>query len=232
MFAFHCASGVLATILVETFSSLQILGFLPKRCSWTRALEGKLSWVRGTVLVCTLMTYHNQILFISISTFTTSHSDDNRIEAMEVNKDEAIRCLDISLKYLDAGNIPSARKFCLKSISLFETPRARKLLEQLDNMTSSAKNNAESNDSLKSQTENGTSATGVKHRKVNGTAGGMGGDKREYTQDQAAVVKRVRSCKATAYYEVLAVKKECDDSDIKKAYRKVSYWTSLEFNSG
>jgi len=143
---------------------------------------------------------------------------------MEVNKDEAIRCLDISSKYLDAGNISSARKFCLKSISLFETPQARKLLDQLDNMTSSAKNNVES----KSSAEKGPSATGMRHRQVNGTAGGMGGDKREYTQDQAAVVKRVRSCKATAYYEVLAVKKECDDSDIKKAYRKVMFWTPLE----
>ena len=145
---------------------------------------------------------------------------------MEVNKDEAIRCLEISSKHLDAGNIPSARKFCLKSISLFETPEARQLLDQIDDMTSSSstKDNAESTDSLKSQTEKGSSATGMKHRKVNGTAGGMGGEKREYTREQATVVKRVRSCKATAYYEVLAVKEDCDDSDIKKAYRKVFYF--------
>jgi DnaJ family protein B protein 12 len=144
---------------------------------------------------------------------------------MEVNKDEAIRCLDISLKHLDAGNIPSARKFCLKSISLFETPRARKLLDQIDDVVSSspAKNNSESKNPSKSPTEERTSATGVKHRQVNGTAGGMGGEKRDYTKEQAAVVKRVRSCKVTAYYEILAVKKDCDDSDIKKAYRKVRF---------
>jgi DnaJ family protein B protein 12 len=151
---------------------------------------------------------------------------------MEVNKDEAIRCLDISLKHLDAGNIPSARKFCLKSISLFETPKARTLLDQIDDMTasSSTKNNTEPKDPLKSQGEGG-STSGVRHRQVNGTAGGMGGEKREYTKDQAAVVKRVRSCKVTAYYEILAVKKGCDDSDIKKAYRKVVSLTPLEFNS-
>ena len=139
---------------------------------------------------------------------------------MEVNKDEAIRSLDISLKHLNAGNIPSARKFCVKSISLFETPQARKLLERIDDMVSSSstKNDAERKGSPKSPVEEGTFSAGSK---VNGTAGGMGGDKREYTQEQAAVVKRVRSCKATAYYEILAVQKGCDDSDVKKAYRKV-----------
>jgi DnaJ family protein B protein 12 len=144
---------------------------------------------------------------------------------MDVNKDEAIRCLDISLKHLDAGNISSARKFCLKSISLFETPRARKLLDRIDDMaSSSSKNDAEPTGSSKSQSEEGTPAAGLKHRKGNGTAGGMGGEKREYTPEQAAVVKRVRSCKITAYYEILSVKKDCDDPEIKKAYRKVMFF--------
>jgi DnaJ family protein B protein 12 len=49
----------------------------------------------------------------------------------------------------------------------------------------------------------------------------MGGEKREYTPEQHAVVKRVRACKVTAYYEILEVKKECNEGDIKKAYRKV-----------
>jgi preprotein translocase subunit Sec63 len=37
------------------------------------------------------------------------------------------------------------------------------------------------------------------------------------------VVKRVRACKVTEYYEILAVKRECDEADVKKAYRKVSH---------
>jgi len=35
------------------------------------------------------------------------------------------------------------------------------------------------------------------------------------------VVKRVRACKVTEYYEILAVERECEEADIKKAYRKV-----------
>ena len=55
----------------------------------------------------------------------------------------------------------------------------------------------------------------------NGTARGSGGEKRDYTPEQEAVVKRVRSCKITEYYEILSVKKECEEAEVKKAYRKV-----------
>ena len=147
---------------------------------------------------------------------------------MEVNKDEAIRCLAISQKHLEAGNFPSARKFCLKSISLYETPEARKLLDRIDGLASRPSSSSKTESTSKSQAETHPSAAGMKHRSSssktngNGTAGGMGGDNRDYTPEQAAVVKRVRSCKVTAYYEILAVKKDCDEAEIKKAYRKVS----------
>jgi DnaJ family protein B protein 12 len=47
-------------------------------------------------------------------------------------------------------------------------------------------------------------------------------EKREYTAENLAVVKRVRACKVTEYYEILAVKRECDEADVKKAYRKLA----------
>ncbi|KAF9530448.1 hypothetical protein CPB83DRAFT_810841 [Crepidotus variabilis] len=151
---------------------------------------------------------------------------------MEGNKDEGIRCLRISQKHLEAGNFPSARKFCAKSIALFDTPEARNLLERIDDTiassTSSTSKDEDTSGSAKSQTEEHPSAAGMKHRNtapkanVNGTAGGMGGEKRDFTPEQQAVVKRVRACKVTEYYEILAVKKDCEDSEIKKAYRKLA----------
>jgi DnaJ homolog subfamily B member 12 len=45
--------------------------------------------------------------------------------------------------------------------------------------------------------------------------------KREYTAAQAALVKRVKSCRVTAYYEILQLEKKCSEGDIKKAYKKV-----------
>lgn len=47
-------------------------------------------------------------------------------------------------------------------------------------------------------------------------------EKRDFTPVQAALVKRVKSCKVTDYYAILDLKKGCEDVEIKKAYRKVN----------
>ncbi|KAG2075662.1 DnaJ-domain-containing protein [Suillus decipiens] len=154
---------------------------------------------------------------------------------MEGNKDEAIKCLSIAQKYRDAGNLPSARKFCQKSINLFSTPEAAKLLGSIEaaEASGSSSSSAGSGPSTSngnaqassSSTETHPSASGAKHRatgSANGTAGGMGGEKREFTAEQLNVVKRVKACKVTEYYEILSVKKDCEEAEIKKAYRKLA----------
>ena len=52
-----------------------------------------------------------------------------------------------------------------------------------------------------------------------GAGGGV--PKKSYTPENLAVVKRVRACKATEYYEILSLKRDCEEADVKKAYRKV-----------
>lgn len=159
---------------------------------------------------------------------------------MESNKDEAARSLAIARKHYDAGNYSSARKFCAKSIALFETPAAVKLLASIKSSSESTSENGGPSTSTASASsaEAHPSSSGAKHRhphrtessgssSANGTAGGLGGEKREYTPEQGAVVKRVRSCKVTEYYEILAVKRDCEDSDVKKAYRKVRQFFPL-----
>ncbi|KAJ7577042.1 hypothetical protein C8J56DRAFT_972183 [Mycena floridula] len=139
---------------------------------------------------------------------------------MEGNRDEALRCLSIAQKHRDSANYPSARKFCQKSISLFDTPEAHKLLASIN--AAAASSSAEPSSST-SAAEPHPSSSGAKQRKTNnGTASGIGGEKREYSTENVAVVKRVRSCKASEYYEILELKRECEDVEVKKAYRKLA----------
>ncbi|KAH7915293.1 hypothetical protein BJ138DRAFT_1077745 [Hygrophoropsis aurantiaca] len=145
---------------------------------------------------------------------------------MESNKDEALRSLAIAQKHRDAGNFPSARKFCQKSLSLFSTPEAARLLQSIDAAAGAGPSNAQASSSSGAETH--PSASGAKQRHTangsagGGTAGGMGGEKREFTAEQVKVVKRVKACKVTEYYDILAVQRDCEEAEIKKAYRKLA----------
>jgi len=161
---------------------------------------------------------------------------------MESNKDEALKCLAIAQKHRNAGNFPSARRFCQKSLNLFATPEATKLLVVIDQEESSASSepsasssNGTAEGASSSGAETHPSASGTRHRhqpsepngkassaKANGNAGSSEQKKRDYTPEQAAVVKRIRSCKVTEYYEIMSLKRDCEEADVKKAYRKLA----------
>ncbi len=151
---------------------------------------------------------------------------------MESNRDEALKCLSIAQRHRDAGNYEGARRFCLKSKSLFATPEAAKLLESIEKLEAAqSRAGSEPSAPFTSGSEPHPSASGTKHRhvptasaakaKANGTASGSGGEKREYTPENAAVVKRIITLKAHEYYEILSLNKNCEEADVKKAYRKV-----------
>ncbi|KAJ3551480.1 hypothetical protein NP233_g13075 [Leucocoprinus birnbaumii] len=160
---------------------------------------------------------------------------------MESNKDEALRSFAIAEKYFNAENLTAARKFCTKSISLFNTPQAEKLLVKINaadanpTASTSSSSGGQSATTSSTSTEEHPSAAGMKHRHHNvppkaassnstsstASSSASAGEqkKRDYTPEQHAVVKRVRGCKVTEYYEILALKKDCEEADVKKAYR-------------
>ncbi|GJE91274.1 DnaJ-domain-containing protein [Phanerochaete sordida] len=161
---------------------------------------------------------------------------------MESNKDEAIKCLAIAQKHRNAGNLASAKRFCHKSLSLFATPEGTKLLEVLEveiaeqpdaaePSSSSASSSAGASTAFSSSAEAHPSSAGTRHRhtessaQANGKANGKAKveeKKRDYTPEQAAMVKRIRACKVTEYYEILSLKKDCEEAEVKKAYRKLA----------
>ncbi|KAI5120372.1 hypothetical protein M0805_006894 [Coniferiporia weirii] len=154
---------------------------------------------------------------------------------MESNKDEAVKCLSIAQRHRNSGNYSSARRFCEKSINLFPTPEASKLLQnviELEEAASSEPTGSSPNPSgASSSTGTHPSASGAKHRHAssnagasaaNGTANGSGGVKRDFTADQAAIVRQIRSCKISDYYEIMSLKRDCEEAEVKKAYRKLA----------
>jgi len=153
---------------------------------------------------------------------------------MEGNKDEALRCLSIAQKHRNARNYASAKKFIQKSLTLFATPEAQKLAEIIESEASASTSTEEATKAT--GTEKHPSAGGTHHRHPNGNASTSGSaessssgseKKRDYTPDQLAVVRRVRTCKVTEYYEILELKKDCEEAEVKKAYRKVRSFVLL-----
>lgn len=123
---------------------------------------------------------------------------------------------------MEEGNTSEARRLADKSISLFPTDEAKTFLASLVDASSQAPRATASS----SGTETHPSAAGAHNRKgkekaPDATTEPVGAEKK-WTPDQEAIVKRVRSCGVTEYYEVLSITKDADEGEVKKAYRKVS----------
>jgi DnaJ family protein B protein 12 len=94
---------------------------------------------------------------------------------MEVNKEEALRCLSIAQKHRNAANLPSALKFARKSVSLFTTPEGEKMVQIIEteiSVSSSGSGGGSSTSTANgsgSSTPNGNAEAGPSSA---GTAGG------------------------------------------------------------
>ena len=141
---------------------------------------------------------------------------------MEVNKEEALRCLSIAQKHRNGGNLTSAIKFAKKSVSLYSTPEGNAMVTIVEREISVSSTNGSAPASSGASTPQGTAkASGVEehvtsaHQRpghktaagaANAEASGSGTKKREYTPKQMEVVKRVKSCQHHEYYKILAGK--------------------------
>lgn len=147
-----------------------------------------------------------------------------------MNTDEALKCLRIAQRYRDSKDYANARKFTQKSINLHSTPEAEKLLRIIEQESSSeGSSSTSSSDSAKATgTETHATSSSARFRSTASSSTSTNGDasasssKATYTEAQIKLVRRVRNCKVTDFYEILELQKTCDENDVKKAYKKLA----------
>ncbi|KAJ8013833.1 hypothetical protein DPEC_G00033900 [Dallia pectoralis] len=133
---------------------------------------------------------------------------------MESNKDEAVRCINISINALNNKQLDKARRFLEKAQRLFPTDQARSLLESIEQNGRPPDNDEEpvSEDDAdvrhRSHGDDRVSGDGATH------------SAKAYTSEQLDAVKQIKSC--NDYYEILGVEKDAGDEDLKRSYRKLA----------
>jgi len=144
---------------------------------------------------------------------------------MEVNKDEADKCLKIGAEALRRGDNERAVKFLKKCLRLYPLPGAKALLAQAEAGQRTGQ----------PSTTNQSSASQQRPRRSESTASSTtGADGREYTEEQVRIVQQVLRSKEGgrgAHYRILGIAQNSSESEIKKAYRKLSLKVHPDKNS-
>ncbi|XP_068439283.1 dnaJ homolog subfamily B member 12b [Clinocottus analis] len=130
---------------------------------------------------------------------------------MEVNRDEAERCIDIATAALTNEQPEKAQRFLEKAQRLFPTEKAKVLLELIakngftprqdfSGMSGPRQRQSNSEDTRPEEKSSDTS--------------------KSYTADQLDAVRRIKQCKD--FYEILGVQADAPEDELKRSYRKLA----------
>lgn len=136
---------------------------------------------------------------------------------MEINKEEAIRCLNIAKNQYGTKNYEAALRLTRKSLKLYPTDEASQFLTKAEKAAALAEPNETKQEEEKE-----------KEKPIRSSS-------KPTSSAQSQDVREILSC-GTDYYKVLKLDKKCTEVEIKKAYRKViqnfiNYVAHLFFNS-
>ncbi|KAJ3165215.1 hypothetical protein HDU88_004298 [Geranomyces variabilis] len=136
-----------------------------------------------------------------------------------MNKDEADRCLQISKEKYRDGHTDAAVKFAKKSLALCQTDNAEEWLAFVTKMGAGSG----SKKPAAAATSKDHSGPRKRTATTDSSADSDAPPARPYTAEQVAGIKRIKAIKGKGdLYEILGLKKGCDDAAIKKAYRKLA----------
>ena len=124
------------------------------------------------------------------------------------------RALEIARRKRKEGDIAGALKFAKKSQNLFSNPDADDFMASLSDLPSPGSAPFASGTS----TPTTPSGDGPIPRKPKDTEHRQGRQNSEFSTEQVAVVARVRKYKHHQYYDILELKSEATDSQIKKRF--------------
>ncbi|XP_038128533.1 dnaJ homolog subfamily B member 12b [Cyprinodon tularosa] len=134
---------------------------------------------------------------------------------MEVNRDEAERCIDIAAAAFRSHQLEKALRFLDKAQRLYPTEKAQALLDLIAKNGFTPRNGGHSN-------FNGTPGPRQWHTPCNDTKAEEQPTEtsKSYTSEQLEAVRRVKQCKD--YYEILGVEKDFSEDELKRSYRKLA----------
>ncbi|XP_072311911.1 dnaJ homolog subfamily B member 12b [Eucyclogobius newberryi] len=131
---------------------------------------------------------------------------------MEVNRDEAERCIDIAAEALTKDEPAKALRFLEKAQRLFPTPKARALQELIaQNGFRPRNNNHEHFNATPRQRHRSPRPEPPPEDKPT---------ENHYTAEQVEAVRRVKQCKD--FYGILGVQKDASEEELKRSYRKLA----------
>ncbi|KAM4526770.1 dnaJ homolog subfamily B member 12b [Fundulus diaphanus] len=134
---------------------------------------------------------------------------------MEVNRDEAERCIDIAAAAFRSRQPEKALRFLEKAQRLFPTEKAQALLDLIakNGFTPRPAGHSDFNDVSGPRQRQTPSDDPKPEEKPPDTS-------KSYTTDQLEAVRRVKQCKD--FYEILGVQKEFSEDELKRSYRKLA----------
>lgn len=159
--------------------------------------------------------------------------------ANEMNKGEADRCKTIGADALKQGQYDKAAKFFKKSLQLYPLPGVETLLSTAARMSNGESSNSNSNSNNSNNNSDSGAYNGSARRPVPAPSSApppsttpIGG--RSYTRAHVEIIEKILHAKEGgrgAHYRVLGIAATANESEIKKAYRKLAIKVHPDKNS-